>query len=181
MEVETVDENDLALRASEDLDAFAELYRRYLCRVHGWIRTQVPSEAIAEDLTAQVFFRALASADSFRGQGSYSSWIYSIARNLVTSWRRRRWVLVGSEVPEAEDPGPGPATLVIGSEQRAAVRATIKRLSPAQREVVTLRYLRELSISEVADVTGRSTGAVRILLHRARLALRKRLEDKDLH
>ena len=173
----------LRRRAPHDFDAFAELYRRHLDRIYRFVRSQVPDDSTAEDLTAQVFFKALSSAGSFRGEAAYRSWLYRIAHNVVATWgrQRARSPLVVEDLPESEDLTPSPATQAIAGEQRAMVRAKVAELPPAEREVVALRYLEEFSIEEVADVTDRSKGAVRILLHRARLRLRRSLEGKELH
>ena len=180
-----VEERDdvLAARASQDFDAFAELYRRHLDRIYRFVRSQVPDNSTAEDLTAQVFFKALSSAGSFRGEAAYRSWLYRIAHNVIATWgrQRARSPLVVEDLPESEDPSASPVTQAIAGEQREMVRSKVAELPPAQREVVALRYLEEFSIEEVADVTDRSRGAVRILLHRARLRLRRSLEGKELH
>ena len=147
------DDGTLAHLAASDFDAFAELYRRYLCPVYRIVRAQVPDDATAEDLTAHVFFKALSSAGSYRGEGSYSAWIFRIAHNSLATWRRTagRSAEVVEEVPESVDPTPSPAS----------------------------RYIEDFSIEEVAEITRRSRGAVRILLHRARTRLRKALDGKD--
>ena len=176
------DDRSLARQAPENFEAFAELYRRYLCPVYRFVRSQVADDATAEDLTAHVFFKALSSASSYRGDGSYSSWIFRIAHNTLVTWRERssRAAVVTEEIPDEIDPTPSPASQVIVGEARGLVWDTVAQLPPAQREVVALRYLEDFSIEEVADITRRSRGAVRILLHRARARLRKALGDEDL-
>jgi RNA polymerase sigma-70 factor, ECF subfamily len=176
------DDKTLAERAERDFEAFAELYRRYLCPVYRFVRSQVPDDATAEDLTAHVFFKALSSAGSYRGDGSYSAWIFRIAHNSLSTWRRRagRSVEVVEEVPERVDPTPSPPSQVIVGEERDLIWQTVSQLPPAQREVVGLRYIEDFSIEEVAEITRRSRGAVRILLHRARNRLRKALDGKDV-
>jgi RNA polymerase sigma-70 factor, ECF subfamily len=176
------DDKTLAERAERDFEAFAELYRRYLCPVYRFVRSQVPDDATAEDLTAHVFFKALSSAGSYRGDGSYSAWIFRIAHNSVATWRRRagRSVEVVEEIPERVDPTPSPPSQVIVGEERDLIWQTVSQLPPAQREVVGLRYIEDFSIEEVAEITRRSRGAVRILLHRARTRLRKALDGKDV-
>ncbi|MGH2749169.1 MAG: RNA polymerase sigma factor [Actinomycetota bacterium] len=170
----------LAGRASEDFEAFAELYRRHHCPVFRFIRSHVRNEAIAEDLTAQVFFKALRSARTYRGEGSYQAWLFRIARNSVATWRRRDGAaVVLDSIPDEEDPAPSPPSQVIDREARHLVWGTVAELPVAQREVVTLRYLMDLSIEEIARATRRTRGAVRILLHRARARLRKSLEMED--
>ena len=180
-EASSLDE-ELANRAPGDFEAFAELYRRYLCPVFRFMRSQTPNDATAEDLTAQVFFKALDNAASFRGDGSYRSWIFRIAHNTLYTWRGRktREVVGVEEVPDPVDPAPTPALRAISTERRGIVWGAIAKLPPAQREVVALRYVEDLEIAEIADITGRSKGAVRIILHRARQKLRQLLEGVDL-
>ena len=172
----------LARRAGRDFEAFAELYRRYLCPIYRFVRSQVTDEATAEDLTAHVFFKALSSAGTFRGEGSYSAWLFRIAHNSIASWRQRetRSDVVTEDVPDEVDPTPSPASQVIVGEARGLVWDTVAQLPPAQREAVALRYIQDFSIEEISDITSRSRGAVRILLHRARTRLRKALEGKDI-
>ena len=171
----------LARNANEDLGAFSELYRRYLCRIYGFIRSQTPDEPTAEDLTAQTFFRALSSASTFSGDGTYRSWLFRIAHNTLSSWRigQAKGPVVVEEVPEHVDPSPSPSSVVLAGEERSLVWRLVSRLGAAQREVLALRYLEDLTTDEIAQVTGRSRGAVRILLHRARNSLRRAIEDKE--
>jgi RNA polymerase sigma-70 factor, ECF subfamily len=177
----TATDEALASRAGDDVDSFTELYRRYVCPIYRFVRSQVPSDAVAEDLTAHVFFKALSSVESFRAEGSFSSWIYRIARNSVVTWRERRDMSVHlDDLPDKPDPAPTPASLVIVREDQDLVRRTVAKLPPAQREAITLRYLQELSIGEIAKLTKRTAGAVRILLHRARLRLRGALEKEKV-
>jgi len=176
-----LDADVLAGRANEDIEAFAELYRRYLCPIYRFVRAQVADEATAEDITAQVFFRALRSARTFRGEGSYESWLFRIAQNSITSWYkdRSRGDIAIERVPEEADPSPSPATHLILEEARDALWRTVGQLPSTQREVVAMRYLSDLSVDEIAKLTRRSRGAVRILLHRARGKLRKVLGGKS--
>ncbi len=175
-------DEDLAARAGRDFAAFAELYQRYLEPVYRYVRSQTRDRATAEDLTAQVFFKALSSADTFKGDGTYRSWLFTIARNTVASWRaeRKKKLVPIEDLPEHPDPAPSAPALAIASEDRALLWDAIARLPEAQREVVRLRYWRELTIDEIARLTRRSSGAVRVLLHRARGRLQHVLKGKDL-
>lgn len=176
-----IEDDVLAARAGNDFEAFAELYRRYLKPIYRFVRTQAPDDATAEDLTAQVFFKALSSAESFRGDGSYRSWLFRIAHNVVSTWRARRHRAIAVEsLPDEIDPAPSPASHAISQDARAVVWRKVADLPPAQREVVALRYLEDLTTEEISRVTRRSRGAVRILLHRARSRLRGSLQGKDL-
>jgi RNA polymerase sigma-70 factor (ECF subfamily) len=178
---EGVEDEELAARAARDFAAFAELYQRYLEPVYRYVRSQTRDRATAEDLTAQVFFKALSAADTFKGDGSYRAWIFTIARNTVASWRaeRKKKLVPIESLPDHPDPAPSAQSLAIASEDRALLWTAVARLPEAQREVVRLRYRRDLTIEEIARATRRSTGAVRVLLHRARTRLQHVLK-KDL-
>lgn len=172
---------ELAARAADDFAAFAELYQRYLEPVYRYVRSQTRDRATAEDVTAQVFYKALSAAGTFKGEGSYRAWLFTIARNSVATWRaeRTKRLVPIDDVAHHLDPAPSAQSLAIASEDRDLLWEAVGRLPEAQREVVSLRYRRELSIDEIARVTRRSTGAVRVLLHRARLRLQHLLR-KDL-
>lgn len=171
----------LAQRVTSETIAFATLYERYRKKVHRYVRSQVPDHATAEDLTAQIFIKSLAAASGFRADGSYRSWIFQIARNTVATWKkaRPRSEILIEDVFEGSDPlDAAPSSLP--NDERAAVLQTVVELPEAQREVILLRYWKELPIEEIAHRTRRSAGAVRQLLHRARKRLRKNMTNKEI-
>lgn len=172
----------LAERTPSDLSAFAELYRRYRHPIYRYLRSRTHDSATAEDLTAQVFFKALKAAASFRGQGTYRAWLYQIARNTVTNWRgeKARLQVPVADLPDGTDDEDSPTVIALAREEGNLLWDAVDELSDAQREVIRLRYWKELPIDEIARRTGRSTGAIRVLLHRATRSLRARLSAKDV-
>jgi RNA polymerase sigma-70 factor, ECF subfamily len=176
---DAMDDEVLAQHAGAEATAFAELYDRYLAPVHRFVRSQVPDHATAEDLTAQIFYKSFVSASSYRGEGSYRAWIFQIARNTLATWRSTTH---RSEVPVEEIPEelPDEKSELVGGPVGEVLQETIARLPEAQREVVRLRYWKDLSIDEIAKSTRRSSGAVRQLLHRARQRLKKKLTAKEV-
>jgi RNA polymerase sigma-70 factor, ECF subfamily len=172
----------LAERVTSEAIAFATLYERYRKQIHRYIKSQVSDHSTAEDLTAQVFIKSLASASGFRADGSYRSWIFQIARNTVTTWKTAQ---LHAEIPvenvsEANGVDDSPSAAPLPTDERVVVLKTVTELPPAQREVVLLRYWKELPVEEIAVITRRSAGAVRQLLHRARNRMRKNLSTKDV-
>lgn len=173
----------LAARAAVDVQAFSVLYERYGRRVHRYIRARVRDDLVAEDLAAQTFYRSLVSADTYRGQGSYAAWLFRIAQNTIATWRSRRAAQLETpleSVPDRTDDGLSPLTVTLAGEERAALHDVVEGLPEAQREVVRLRYWMDLSIDEIAQVTTRSSTAVRQLLHRARKRMKDHLSTKDV-
>lgn len=180
--LERATDEELVSRSQTDFEAATELYNRYICPIYRFVRSQTPNDQIAEDLTAHIFFKAFSYSSSFKADGSYRAWIYRIARNCISSWRRssERATIVIDEMPESVDTEPSPATRAISNQERSFIWRTVAKLPPAQREVVALHYLEDLSIGEISQVTKRSNGAIRVLLHRARTKLRGVLDRGEV-
>ncbi len=156
--------------------AFAELYDRYVDRVYGFILRRVGDHALAEDLTADVFTRMLRSIDTFTYKGKDPiAWLLTIARNRVhdhfRSGRFRLEQTTELSGMDLADPGPQPSAGLERSAVVAEVRAALTKLKPDHAEVLHLRFVEELSVTEVAQLLGRREGAVRALQFRALKAL----------
>jgi len=165
-----------------DQAALGELYDRYSGRIYNYVYHRVGDPSQAEELTAQVFLRVLEAVREDRAwRTSFSGWLYRIAHNLVIDHYRRRSRAVQVAL---EDAPVLPATR--GDPEKAAERAlnaeqlrmAIARLTKEQAQVVSLRFLEEMSIAEVAAVMGKSEGAIKALQYRAVLALRNLLETE---
>jgi RNA polymerase sigma-70 factor (ECF subfamily) len=164
----TDDERVLVVRARSDRAAFAALYDRYVQRVYGYCLRRLGHQQAAEDATSLVFMKAFAAIDGYREDGaSFGAWLFAIARNVVVDDVRARH---GTDPLEAvaslADAQPGPEEAAMQAEDLRVLRGLLWRLSPDQREVVELR-LAGLTDVEIAQVLGRSHGAVRVAQHRA--------------
>lgn len=170
----------LVARARNDRRAFASLYRRYVGPVYGYCVRRLGGKEAAEDATSLVFARALAGLPVFRGDRPFRSWLFAIAHNVVVDGHRAR--RPESPLAEAADlvaADPSPEELALAADERDAVRALLAQLPPAQRRVVELR-LAGLSGAEVAQVLGRTPGAVKIAQVRAYARLRAVLGGEPL-
>ncbi|UCC60964.1 MAG: sigma-70 family RNA polymerase sigma factor [Dehalococcoidia bacterium] len=160
-----------------DPEAWARIYEEFFPRIYRFIALKVRNRTEAEDLTEQVFLKALEASPSFKWRGApISSWLFRIAHNQVidyyrTDKSRRLLPLDESLASDGIDPEKAAET---NWEVRQAIIA-VSELTQAQRNVIELRFAGGLSTAEVAKVLGKRQGAVKALQHSAIAALRKKL------
>jgi RNA polymerase sigma-70 factor (ECF subfamily) len=160
---------------------FAEQYEAYLVRVLNYVRLRVSDEALAQDLTAEAFERALTHIDTLRDTGAFGGWLFRIARNVVAAHYRGRSVEVSLELAEKHAaPDPPAESELIHAEALAAMRRTLHDLSEREQEIVRLRFVAELSHREIGKAMGLRAGNVAVILYRALRKLRARLEREDV-
>ena len=140
------------------------------------------TRTLAEDITEQVFLRALDALPRFReqaeGEGStFKVWLYTIARHVVANerrTRRRHPVEVIDAALEVRAPDDPAATVVARLEAERAWQA-VMALPDERRQALQLRIVHELSAREIGQLMGKSEGAVRVLIHRALESVRRQL------
>jgi len=171
-----LDEESLVRRAQQnDSDAFARLYEANFDKIYRYVVVRIGDRAEAEDVTQQVFVNALRSIGSYRWQGvSFSAWLFRIAHNKAVDHLRKRTRQAVTPLDEPlSDEGADPRLLV---ERKLDIERVLKatdKLTEAQREVIALRFTSGLPVAEVAEIMGKSPGAVKVLQHSAIVALRK--------
>lgn len=176
--------DDALIRRAQALDpgALAELYDRHFDGIYRYLHTRVRHEADAEDLTEQVFLKMVDAIPRYRPQGvAFSSWLYRIAHNLlVDRYRRsgREAVELSSQLPDGR-PYADPATMAQNSEDRQRLMAALRRLTPEQQQVITMRFIDSLDVEEVARLTHRRPGAIHSMQHRALASLYRFLTEHD--
>jgi RNA polymerase sigma-70 factor, ECF subfamily len=154
------DERHLVERAQAAPDGFSALYRHYLPRVYAYIAYRVGHAHDAEDVVAEVFLRVVESLHKFdyRGAGSFTAWIFSIARNQVADFHRRRQItteLSLEDVPDIKsDDFSSPEAVLARKERFTRLHQMIAMLSPRRQEIITLRFFGELRNQEIAAVLG---------------------------
>ncbi|MDP9021260.1 MAG: sigma-70 family RNA polymerase sigma factor [Actinomycetota bacterium] len=168
---------DLVSRAQQgDGEAFAQLYDRYVDQIYGFLLHKVRDRHLAEDLTSDVFLRALKAIPRFRWQGvDIGAWLTTIARNRVTDHfksARARLVRPVYEVGErAGDGSNDPEAAAMASDLSTLLATALDLLKDDHREVLFLRFTQNLSVSETAHAMQRSDGAIKALQYRALRAL----------
>jgi RNA polymerase sigma-70 factor (ECF subfamily) len=174
------DEEKLIEQAkSGDSRSFADLYDHYLPPIYRFIYMKVSHREEAEDLTHEIFLSAWQNLDRYRSRGfPFSSWLYQIARNRVIDFYRTKKKHLPIESVDAELAGSNDVLEVIADEALSMklVREVINELSPDYQDVLLMKFMEELSHAEIAQIMGKSAGAVRLIQHRALQELRKRLK-----
>jgi len=173
---------------SGDSAAVEQFYNSYRNRLYSMVFENVGrDQAAAEDLVQEIFLAALGSLDRFRGDSQLYTWLYSIAFHKINDFHRR----------QAREPKPGKSSATIDAmkqersgdsepaafgvmeseETRHAVHQALVELPQDYREVLVLKYLKDMPVLEISQAMGRSPKSVEGLLSRARKALRANLEE----
>jgi RNA polymerase sigma-70 factor (ECF subfamily) len=161
-------------RARRDPRAFEALYRKYVAQVYSFALYELRDPHAAEDVTAQVFLRALAGLPRFREQtdgpdSSFRSWLFQIARNALSNEKRRSRrhptspMDLALEYPATDDVQAAAANRM----ELARIWEGIERLPADRRRALVLRFVNEMSTREISQVLGKSEGATRVLIHRS--------------
>ena len=160
-------------------DAFAALYRANVQKIFRYIYYRVNNAQLAEDLTGDVFMRALEGMGKYDDRGRpFIAWLYRIAHARVVDYFRK----TGKDPVEtdiADTPLPVDADLDAGLVRRQAaqqLRRAIAALTAEQQQVIILRFIEGLRMEEVARIMGKRPNAIKALQHRALRALAGRLE-----
>lgn len=167
-----------------NVELYAELIDRYERKILAFIFHMLKSaklEIIAEDLCQETFYKAFRSLHSFREiEASFSTWLYTIARNTVLSeLRKQRSVKISLEDSGYTPQAPVeslPEFSVLRGEKVDLVRSAINNLPEKQRSALILREYDQLDYQEIANILGQTVSAVKSLLFRARASVKAQLE-----
>ncbi|MNI27147.1 ECF RNA polymerase sigma-E factor [compost metagenome] len=165
-------------------ELYSELMRRYQRKILAFVYHMLKSsnlELMAEDLCSETFYKAFRSLHSFREvDASFSTWLYTIARNTVFSELRKQR---NGNIPLDESGyvpvAPieiAPEQAILRSEKVDKVREAINNLPEKQRSALILREYEQLDYQEIASILGQSVSAVKSLLFRARSSVKNQLE-----
>ena len=176
-------EKVLVERAKNDPEAFGDLYDEYYPKIFGYILKRTASIEVAQDVTSEVFFKALKNIGKFHWRGvPFSSWLYRIAANEITNnfkGARRRQVLT-EEVSEFVNlSSPSPEIEIAQAEEELrkheeflTLHEAITKLPVKYQEVITLRFFEKKHLKEIGEILGKKEGTVKSLLHRGLERLR---------
>lgn len=161
--------------------AFETLYARYRIRLYNFIRRFVGNQSFAEDIFQETFLRFYRERHRYELRVAVSTWLYTIARNLclheIEKQSRRRTALAnaGDVATVQASPIEDPLSRLEATETADRIARAVALLPPGEREVLILARYAGLPHRQIADIVGKSEGAVRVALSRALTALRQGL------
>jgi RNA polymerase sigma-70 factor (ECF subfamily) len=189
---EAVKQESLAIAAGlkhQEAGLLDELIVRYQHRLLRYLLYLTGSRELAEDLFQEVWMRVLVRGGQFNGKARFDTWLFTIARNLVIDFRRKRTVASLDELFEGNSDEDRPMSFEIADEQptpfdRFASREDREQIAEAllavdmlYREVLVLRFHEELSLQEIATVTRAPLSTVKSRLYRGMAAIKPKLES----
>jgi RNA polymerase sigma-70 factor, ECF subfamily len=171
-------DRSLVRAAQADPARFDALYRKYVAQVYSFAYHELADHHEAEDVTERTFLLALGALPRFREEApsdagpeasTFRVWLFRIARNVVANHRRtlRRRPTAPLSAAETAASTDDLERGVLARADATAAWAAVARLPGDRRRAVVLRFVEEMSTTEIAGILGRSEGAVRVLLHRA--------------
>lgn len=177
----SAEEQALVERAIQgDRSAFEEIVRLHQSAVFGYLRARVLQPTDAEDLTQEVFLRCYVGRDRFDGSNMIRPWLIGIARNLlrehvrkVTRRKEVAWTELCLELEEMVETKENLYDDILGH-----LPVCLESLGPSARKAIELKYSSKLRLAEIGDKLHRSEGAVKLLMYRARQALKNCLDNK---
>jgi len=187
-------ESELIARAvSGDGDAFAELVQPFEAKVYNLACRMCGSREDAYDLAQEAFLKVYRALGRFKGDSSFSTWLYRVVANTCLDQirrTRRSGAVLSLDAPvdteggslrrEAADASFDPEDAALRAEVQREVRAVVLQLAPDHRLAIVLRDFEDFSYEEIADTLGWNPGTVKSRISRARAALRDRLVEREL-
>jgi RNA polymerase sigma factor (sigma-70 family) len=165
----------LAVRAGE-LDALGELFERHHGPLFGFLMKLTGNRSAAEDIAQTVFQRMLKYRHTYRDDGSFTAWMYHLARRCASDHFRKAnaapYATDPADLAEHVDEQPHAGQYAAKSDDHALLRTALTRLHQDDREVLLLARFQELSFAEIAGILECSVGAAKVRAHRALRELR---------
>ena len=184
--MDLIEEKGLVERARRDPEVFGRLYDQYYSQIFNYVLRRVANLEIAQDITSEVFFKALKNLGQFHWRNvPFSSWLYRIAINQITDYFRKgkQEMFSLEEIPDSITPSNPSIDEVLEAEEELRrhedfllLHENISKLPIKYQDVITLRFFENKQIKEIAQILGKREGTVKSLLHRGLGKLRKLVE-----
>jgi RNA polymerase sigma-70 factor (ECF subfamily) len=160
---------------------FTELYHQYFPKVFAYVYGRVQDKEVSLDIVSDVFEKAFIKMRSLRSPESFGSWLFTIARNEVSShWRKTKPAAKAAQEAawetELHSQPRGPEETVLHKERLASLSQLVRQLPRREQEIIALKFDAELTNREIANVLSTSEVNVRVTVFRALRKLRERLQ-----
>ncbi len=168
--------------AAPTVGEFAELYNEYFAKVFAYVYGRVQDREVSLDIVSDVFEKALVKVKSLRSRDSFGSWLFTIARNEVSShWRKEKPAQKAAREAaiekELHSQPKSPEDLLVHKERLAALATLVGGLPKREQEIIALKFDAELTNREIASVLSTSEVNVRVTIFRALRKLRDRMKN----
>jgi RNA polymerase sigma-70 factor (ECF subfamily) len=176
----------LRRRDPELLDRLIERFQHRLLR---YLVFLTGNRELAEDIFQETWIRVMERGKQYNGKSKFDTWLFAIARHLVIDWSRKKTTTSLEALQEqygnehafdVPANGPSPFDAVTSRENRETVQAALTQLDSLHREVLVLRFHEELSLEEIASVTGATLSTVKSRLYRGLAALKPSFSEAQL-
>ncbi len=162
-----------ALVLQGDQAAFGYLFDRYREAIYRLFVQRAGDKSDADDLLQETFIKVYMNIDRYSPDYTFGQWVYTIARNTLIDYLRRRSddVSIDERFLSPVSPGPTPEESVIDAQRRTQFEAGLSRLTPAYRQLIVMRFIEERSYEEIAESRGRGMNTIKTQIRRAKEAM----------
>lgn len=179
--MEPEEEASLIEQAKTDPEAFAKLYDESLPAVYGFVMRRVTNREVAEDITSQVFEKALRSIKGLKAGMAFKGWLFKIAANAVTDYYRSKGRQQTFSLAEAPDMANGKSGKAVEEvDNRVAVMSLLDKLAEGHRQALVMHFLDGMTVEEMAVVLGSTPNACYMKVYRATKAFAELLERQGI-
>ena len=158
---------------------FEEIYNAYFKDVELYLLAICHDAHLAEELTAEVFFRALEALPQYRGDSDIRTWLCSISRNCYLSYLRKKRPGISIDELEIPDPRQGIEERFIDKDQALKAHKILHDLSEPYKEVFSLRVFGQLSFADIGHLFGKTPNWACVTYHRAKSKIQKAMEVQN--
>ncbi len=172
--METIEIKAIEACQAGQLDKFGLLYDKYIKKIYDFVFYRTGHKETAEDIVSHVFLKAIGKIGGFQmGEGTFQAWLYRIARNAVIDHYR-----TAKQHDNLDDhaglAGSGDADGEIDAREKLKeIRNYLAKLSPEQRDIITMRVWQEMSYAEIAEIMGKSEASCKMMYSRTITKLRE--------
>lgn len=157
---------------------YEKLYNSYYLQVFSYVMTIVKNQTIAEEITQNVFYKAMTAKHTYEGRSSEFTWLCSIAKNLAIDECRKNTKYTPYDETDSEASGDI-ADNYEDKDTAIQIHLILHELQEPYKEVFQLRVFGELSFSQIATIFGKTESWARVTYHRARLKIKERMDENE--